>query len=211
MASLLAIEASPRKQRSASLELASRYLDSYAAANPQDTISRINLWDLDIPEVDDVLWSAKHAIQNGLACTREQAILWEKAAKLAQMFVAADSYVICIPMWNFSIPYKLKHFIDVITQSGITFDYSKEDGYRGLLDNKPVTLIYAMGKTYPFVSEALKLQKQHMEMWLNFIGLTNITSYEVRSEAGAVNWKMAAQREASQIAIATLQERRSDV
>jgi putative NADPH-quinone reductase len=32
-------------------------------------------------------------------------------------------------MWNFGIPYKLKHYIDVLTQPGQTFNFDPTTGY----------------------------------------------------------------------------------
>lgn len=44
-----------------------------------------------------------------------------------EQFTAADKYLFSLPMWNFGIPYKLKHYIDVIVQPGYTFSFTKKD------------------------------------------------------------------------------------
>ncbi len=78
-------------------------------------------------------------------------------------------------MWNFSIPYKLKHYIDVITQPGLTFIFSPESGYQGLVTGKPITVIYARGGEYSSSeTSAMDFQKTYMEMILGFIGFQDI-------------------------------------
>ena len=41
--------------------------------------------------------------------------------RIALRFALADRVLISTPMWNFGIPYKLKQWIDVITQPGLAF------------------------------------------------------------------------------------------
>lgn len=190
MATLLFIEASPRKERSVSLKVANYLLESYAATNPQDIVKRINVWDIDLPEVDEGLLVAKHMIQNGLSYTQQQLEKWEKVLKVTEIFTSADKYLISIPIWNFSIPYKLKHFIDVITQSGLTFNYSEEQGYRGLVTGKPVTLIYTSGSGYANIRKAIGLQMQLVEMWLKFIGLSDVRVIEASQQRGQIQVPM---------------------
>jgi FMN-dependent NADH-azoreductase len=81
-------------------------------------------------------------------------------------------------MWNFSIPYRLKHYFDVIVQPGYTFSFSPEEGYKGLVTGKPVFVSYARGGEYPPKSEmaGYDLQSRYVELILGFIGLTEVKS-----------------------------------
>jgi FMN-dependent NADH-azoreductase len=78
-------------------------------------------------------------------------------------------------MWNFGIPYKLKHYIDVIVQPGYTFSFSPEEGYKGLMTGKPVAAIYARGGAYgPGTgAESYDLQKPYLEHILGFMGFSD--------------------------------------
>ena len=80
-------------------------------------------------------------------------------------------------MWNFGVPYKLKHYIDIITQPGLSFSFTPEDGYSGLVTGKPAAVIYARGGEYSSSEAAagMDFQKRYLEMWLGFIGFTDIT------------------------------------
>lgn len=61
MAKLLYIETSPRKQRSASIEVARAFLDAYRQAHPGESIQEIDVWSLDLPEFEDAAFEAKYA------------------------------------------------------------------------------------------------------------------------------------------------------
>ncbi len=80
-------------------------------------------------------------------------------------------------MWNFSIPYKLKHFIDVITQPGLTFSFSPETGFQGLVTGKSVTAVYSRGGEYDNeAAKCMDFQKPYLELVLGFIGFKDINS-----------------------------------
>ena len=79
-------------------------------------------------------------------------------------------------MWNFSIPYKLKHYLDVLIQPSLTFSFSPESGYKGLVTSKPAFVAFARGGEYPPGSpgEALDFQSKYVLTALGFIGFTDI-------------------------------------
>src|SRR5262249_28507685 len=60
----------------------------------------------------------------------------------------ADRVVISTPMWNFSIPYKLKHWIDLVSQPGLTFRLDPATGYIPLLKDRPTLVILACGSDF---------------------------------------------------------------
>jgi FMN-dependent NADH-azoreductase len=78
-------------------------------------------------------------------------------------------------MWNFGIPYRLKHYFDVLVQPGYTFSSDRESGYTGLVTDKPVVVVYARGGDYSS-GEATQcdLQKPYVETTLKFIGFTDV-------------------------------------
>lgn len=187
MAKLLYIESSPRKERSASIEIAKAFLDAYRGSNPQDKMETIDLWDFSLPEFNDDVLNAKYAVLHGESHTAAQAAAWGKVAALADRFKSADKLLFSLPMWNFGIPYKLKHLVDVLTQPGITFSYSPEEGYKGLVTGKKAAVIYARGGEYPAGTpgEAYDLQKRYMELWLGFIGVTDVRSIVIEPTLSA--------------------------
>lgn len=178
MAKLLYIESSPRKERSSSIAVAKTFLKEYQRANPQDTLVTVDLWKKELPPFDGATIDAKYAIMHGQEFTPEQAKSWKAVEEIIADFKSADKYVISLPMWNFSIPYKLKHYIDILVQPGYTFSFSPEEGYKGLVMAKPITLIYARGGAYGEETggQALDIQTTYMKTILGFIGFTDFRS-----------------------------------
>jgi FMN-dependent NADH-azoreductase len=173
---LLYIKASPRKDRSHSTKLAKAFLDEFQKKNPECVIDTLDLWNEDLPPFDGPALQAKYDVMHGEEPTGEQQKAWNVVKEIATRFASADKFVFSIPMWNYSIPYKLKHYIDVITQPGILFKGSK-----GLVGDKPAALLYASGGSYP-PNSPNDLLKPYMRLWLNFVGITNIV--ELASEGG---------------------------
>jgi FMN-dependent NADH-azoreductase len=183
MARLLYIEASPRKERSASIEVARAFIDEYERTHPGDAVEILDLWHTSIPEFDGHVIDSKYVILHGLEHTEEQKRAWRAVEDLISQFTGADKYVFSLPMWNFGIPYKLKHYIDVIVQPGYTFSYSPEKGYEGLVTGKPIVSIYASGGAYgPGTgAESYDLQKAYLELILGFIGFRDFQKITIDS------------------------------
>jgi FMN-dependent NADH-azoreductase len=176
MPKLLHIQASPRGDRSASITVARHFIDLYGKAHPGDTVETLDLWKADLPEFDGATIDAKYAVMHGEKHTAEQAQAWANVVRVADQFKAADKYVFSLPMWNFGIPYKLKHWIDVIAQPGLTFSFSPETGYKGLVTGRPAVAIYARGGAYgPGTGmEAYDAQSTYLKQLLGFIGITDL-------------------------------------
>ena len=187
MARLLYIEASPRKERSTSIAVAKAFLESYRAFHPDDEVDTWDLWATQLPEFDGDTINAKYQILHGLEHTPAQETAWEAVTDIFDRFNGADKYLLSLPMWNFGIPYKLKHFIDVITQPGLAFSFSPETGYKGLVTGKPIAVVYARGGEYTNSEQAkaMDFQKPYVELLLGFIGFTDIRSAVVEPTLGS--------------------------
>lgn len=174
MARVFYIEASPRKSRSASIEVAQHFLDAYRNENPSDFIDTLDLWAKPLPEFDQALLDAKYAVLSGQSFTAPQKAAWGLISQMSDRLKAADKIVIATPMWNFGIPYKLKHYIDLITQPGLTFSFEPATGYSGLVTDKKALCIYAQGGDYGPGSRAeqMNMQVPYLAQALHFIGIT---------------------------------------
>ncbi|MDP1881105.1 MAG: NAD(P)H-dependent oxidoreductase [Parachlamydiaceae bacterium] len=178
MTKVLYIESSPRKKRSTSIEIAHSFLKHYEEFHRDDEIKTMDLWQKELPPFDGDIIDGKYAIMHGQSHTEMQRKAWRNVEDLINQFKDADKYVFSLPMWNFGIPYKLKHFFDVIVQPGYTFSFSPTEGYKGLVTGKPALVVYSRGGAYGAGSggESLDLQKSYMETILKFIGFTDIHS-----------------------------------
>jgi FMN-dependent NADH-azoreductase len=204
MAKLIYIEASPRKKRAASIAVANTFLENYRKAHPQDEVHVIDLWKKDLPPFSGDIIDAKYAIMHGQPHTEEQRRGWKAVEDLIAEFKTGDKFLVSTPMWNFGIPYKLKHYIDLLVQPGYTFMVTPEGEYKGLVTGKKVALIYARGGAYGS-GDALDLQIRYMETILGFIGFQNFQKVVIEPTlAGSPEEKKkmleAAQEKAKQLA-----------
>jgi FMN-dependent NADH-azoreductase len=181
MGKLLYIQASPRVGRSHSLAVADAFVESYRENNPDDEIVTLDLFKADLLPFDGLAVQAKYTILHGQKHSQEELDAWKAVEVVIEEFKSADKYVMAVPMWNFGIPYPLKHYIDIIVQPGYTFSYTPEEGYKGLVTGKPIFIAYARGGEYPPGSdyEAFDLQKKYLELILGFMGFTDIRSIAV--------------------------------
>lgn len=181
MKHLLYVEASPRKERSASIEVAQAFLRSLAE-HQEIAIDTLDLWSARLPEFDGSALAAKYAGLSGEALTSDQASAWASIATLVNRFRVADILVFALPLWNFGVPYKMKHLIDVVSQKDLLFSFD-ERGLSGLLVGKKAVVVYARGLDYGRTAltpaATFDFQRPYMDMWLNFIGVTDIESIVV--------------------------------
>ena len=141
MARLLHIEASPRKERSASIQIARTFINEYERTHTDDVVETLDLWNTSLPEFDGDVIDSKYAIMQGLDHSGEQKRAWRAVEDIISHFTRADKYLFSLPMWNFGIPYKLKHYIDVIVQPGYTVSFTPEEGYKGLVTGKSIATV----------------------------------------------------------------------
>ncbi len=176
MSRILYLKASPRRDRSHSLAVAEAFLAAYRELHPEVEIDTLDLFAADLPAFDGLLVNARYNILHGKPHPPEEALAWRQVEALIRQFTAADKYVLATPMWNFSIPYRLKQYLDIIVQPTYTFSYAPETGYRGLVTGKPMFLACARGGSYPAGTPAqdFDLQTRYLELILGFIGFTDL-------------------------------------
>lgn len=173
MTHLLYVQASPMPSASTSSTVAGAWLDAWREAHPNATVDVLNVWDLPLPAFDAEMIAAKFAVLRAQQATPDQQRLWAEAVAVSQRFNAADEYLFSLPMWNFGVPYRLKHFIDVVTLPGQNWRWSREQGYESLLPGKRATLVYSSAGDYPVAphEDGADFQKPFMRRWLRFLGM----------------------------------------
>jgi FMN-dependent NADH-azoreductase len=174
LASLLHIHASPKKHRSVSLRLASAFIEEAQRLDPSLVVSRLNVWEEDLPEFGEDAALAKFAPIFGETRTVAQETAWARVLEEIKRFDAADRILISTPMWNFSIPYRLKHYFDLIMQPRVTFGYDREKMlHYGMLRNRPVQLILTRSSVLP--GDFVDFQLPYLKFALEYIGLRDIS------------------------------------
>lgn len=178
MSRLLYIQASPRIQRSHSIAVADAFINEYKQNHAEDEIVTVNLFETSLANFDGLAVQAKYTILHGKEHSEQELKAWKNVEEVIEQFKSADKYVFAVPMWNFSIPYRLKQYIDILIQPGYTFSYSKDKGYEGLVVGRPLLVVYARGGEYPTGSdaEAFDMQRKYVELIFGFIGFKDIQS-----------------------------------
>jgi FMN-dependent NADH-azoreductase len=205
MAKVLHIQASPMDNLSFSTRVARAFLTAYQGINPADRVETLDIWKENLPAFDFAAASGKYKVMRGLAHSSEEAQAWQRVVETVDRFKSADKVLVSSPMWNFGIPYRLKQYIDVLVQPGLTFSYDPKTGYSGLVKGRPVQLILARGGEYPQSTPAAGFdhQRPYLELIFGFIGFTDIRTLVVEptlspAADGKLETGTAAAREAAQ-------------
>jgi FMN-dependent NADH-azoreductase len=172
---LLHLACSPRADSESSAG-ARIFLDHFRQARPDWDIDVMNLWKDHLPEFEGYILEAKYARIGGRGFTDSQRDAFAIAERIAVRFALADRVLISTPMWNFGIPYKLKQWIDVITQPGLTFRFDPSQGYLPLLKDRPTIVILASGSDFitGMNRGRIDMATPYLREALRFIGVTDV-------------------------------------
>ncbi len=177
---LLHIDSSILGDHSVSRQVSAAAVAALTAANPGAKVTYRDLDAQPAPHQSGALMAARGldpADRNA-----DQARDVADADAVLEEFLAADTVVIGVPMYNFGIPSTLKSWIDHLAVAGKTFSYS-EAGPKGLAGGKRIILASSRGGFYGPDSSAASLQ--HQESYLRgFFGFIGIPEIEVVSAEG---------------------------
>lgn len=177
MAKLLFVIASPRGDESKSTQVANTYVATFKELNPEFDVDTLDLWKENLPAFDGNKAGAKIKVLLGQDLNAAQKTVWDEILGVADRFTSADRYVFSVPMWNGGIPYRLKQFIDIVHQPGITYGLTPENGYIGLLKNKHATLVLTSGAYaghFPSPNFGIDHQSPYLRAWLNQAGVSEV-------------------------------------
>lgn len=189
MSQVLLINANPKPaSQSFGLSVAESFVDAYRREKPDDEIVTLNLYELDIPEIDLDVLNAWDQLRAGTAFAALTAVQQDKLKRIdaiTDQFIRADKYVFVSPLWNFGFPPRLKAYIDAVCIAGKTFKYTAE-GPVGLLENKKAVHIQARGGVYSEGPAAeMEFGDRHLRTVLNFLGVSSIETIAVEGMAYA--------------------------
>jgi FMN-dependent NADH-azoreductase len=177
---LLHIDSSILGDHSVSRQISAAAVAALRTANPDARVTYRDLGANPAPHQSGALLAARGLTPDER--TAEQAREVAEADAILDEFLAADTVVIGVPMYNFGIPSQLKSWIDHIAVAGKTFRYS-EAGVEGLAGGKRIILASARGGFYGPDTAAAFLQ--HQESYLRgFFGFIGIQDVEVLGAEG---------------------------
>jgi FMN-dependent NADH-azoreductase len=180
MKKVLFIKANPKTStQSFSLGASEKFMKEYQEINPKDEIVELDLYKLDIPYIDEDVFSGWGKLGQGVAfteLTEEEQYKVSTINKFTEQFIEFDKYVFASPLWNFSLPPKMKVYIDTLMVAGKTFKYTAE-GPVGLLSNKKALHVQASGGFYSEgPTKAMEHGNSYLKTVLGFMGVSDIST-----------------------------------
>lgn len=186
MAHLLHIDASPRGERSHSRRMTREFVEQWKHSHPNDTVTYRDLGHNPVPYVDEPWIAAAFSPPEQHTPELREAI--RLSDQLVDEFLAADIYVIGIPMYNFSVPGVFKSYIDQIVRIGRTVAYEPNDVadvYKPLVLGKKMFIVEARGDS-GFEPGGRYEKMNHHDPYIitvfGFMGITDITFIHIEKE-----------------------------
>jgi FMN-dependent NADH-azoreductase len=193
MKNVLVINTSLNNEQGNSNKLTELFMQHWQQAESIELTKR-NLNTLDLPHLSgEEMQAWETAVDDR---SPQQHELAAYSDELIAELKAADSIVLGMPMYNFGVPSTFKAWIDRVARAGITFSYT-EQGPKGLLEGKKVTILAARGGIYAGTPK--DSQSQYLKDVLAFLGMTDVEfiyaeGLAMGEESAAKAWSAAEQR-----------------
>lgn len=177
MGKLLYVTANPKGlDKSKGLQIGETFIEAFQSERPDVEITRLDLFQFDIPAMDAELVSARAKV-GGYRIPIDQLEEGErtkliKMHSLAEDFKSYDYYVFVSPVWNLGSPAVLKAFLDNLFVHGKTFAFTPE-GPKGYLTDKKGIHIQTRGGVYTHgPMKGLESGDRYLQIALKFLGIT---------------------------------------
>lgn len=187
MSVLLRIDSSSRTTGSHSSQLADQAEALWRATHPHGTVISRHVGRDPIPVLSPETITGFFSPEDALTDDLRQATALSDT--LIDELQSADTLLLAVPIYNFSVPAALKCWIDQITRIGRTFAY--EDGeFRGLTQTRRAIVICAYGAEgyldgQPF--EAANFLEPYLRFLLSFLGIDDIEVVSVQATTADPN------------------------
>ena len=175
MTNILHVTASIRSGESVSRKLGNKLVEKISQGTDASIVTR-DLAANDLPLIDADRFAAN--LTPPAERDEKQQALADVADALIEELQAADTLVLSLPVYNFTMPSTLKAWADLVARAGTTFRYT-ESGPEGLLTGKKAYVVIASGGT-PIGSEI-----DFLTPWLrHFLGFLGIRDVEIIAADG---------------------------
>lgn len=189
MSIVLDVFSLPRAERSRTRKLRDAFFEAYLAKHPDTTRVEVDLArDFDkLPAFDewDVQTKFEMAYGEGIL-DGEMAARWDALVRQTDKLHGSNLVVITCPMWNFSIPWHMKRWIDCVVQPRLTFEFTG-GAFRGLLTGRSAVILTTRDGLYSKGTpmEKFDYEVPYLRTILSFMGLDPI--HEVVAEPMAMS------------------------
>jgi len=171
---LLHLEATPRTNGSNTLRISNALIEGLTDKYPDLIVTTIDLFHHEVPAMAGDKIETKYLIMQGGEMKPSMTATWSDVESQIAGFMRADMYLISALMWNSTIPYALKYYIDTIVQPTYLFKYLPDRTPVGLANGKMV-VVKTSGSNYaePPMSY-LDFHEPYLKGIFGFCGITDI-------------------------------------
>lgn len=178
---LLHLIATPRGLASNTGRVSSVLLEGLHDRYEDLTVNTLDLFAADLPAVAGVNIKSKYALMTGQPLDEAARTSWSEIERTIEQFLDADIYLLTVPMWNFSIPYALKYYIDAIVQPGYLFTYDQQGQPHGLVHDRRMVVVTSRGADYSQPpAAALDFVESYLRTIFGFVGITDVQFFNVQ-------------------------------
>ena len=174
MKKLLHIISTPRADESRTLQVSKVFLKTFTEKHADWVVEELDLSKEELPSLTLRRIDGKYILAGGKDFDEGMKKAWQEIVAYIEQFLSADAYLISTPMWNFSIPYTLKHYLDVILQPKYLYRYTPT-GAEGLVKNKKMVFITSRGGDYSAALRSADFQEPYLRFVFGFVGIKDIT------------------------------------
>lgn len=169
MSKVLYIKANAKPEgTSRTFKISDAFIEAYQKSHPEDEIITLDLYKEGINFLTEEGVSM-HRPTPGEG--RNHPVL-----KYAYQFAEADKYIFAEPLWNLGVPAIMKAYIDYISVTYITFQYTAE-GPVGLCKGKKAVNITTRGGDYSTgMGAEWEMGDKYLRTILGFLGITDYTT-----------------------------------
>lgn len=179
MATLLRIDASARTENSHSRCLADTVEALWLKAHPGGELVVRDLVTQPVAYITDETINGFYTAPDDMSDALRQATALSD--ELIAELLAADSLLLSVPMYNFSVPAVLKAWIDQVVRINHTFAID-ENGLSGLIKDKQAYVTTAIGAQFSGTPlEAYDFLRPYLKSLLGFLGFEKIEMFSVES------------------------------
>jgi FMN-dependent NADH-azoreductase len=166
MNNILHIDASGRKTSSVSRKMSDKIIQNISSDRSTVTYRDVSQG---LPFIDELMIGAYFTQKAERSEQQDQAIAISDT--IVKELIEADTLVIGIPIYNFSMPAGFKAWSDLAARVGETFSYT-ENGPVGLLEGKKAYIAVASGGT--IVASEIDFLTPWLRHFLGFIGIQDV-------------------------------------
>ena len=189
---------------SSSKMVARKFINKFLERNGDFKVEEVDLYKEHIPRLEYQYFKDRNCViteEDAKKLPEKDQKEIRKIRNLCDQFISAQMYVIAAPMWSLSFPAPLKEYIDCIVQEEKTISFEKGKKPKGLLNDKPRTMVYiqSSGGNIPWILDPIMDKgENYVAQIMKAMGIKNVQELKVDATGTTEEERENAIREAEE-------------